>query len=460
MPPLVLEPCHVDRLAEEVLCGVHKVFEDRAAKTGRRLSIHVTVLPPLRRSAQPDRSSSWPAGQDRARGAWRRRWLAISGRCAEDGPSCWSISAGTGASNALACLARRDETAALAQGADLFLGRGRECIEQLDADPRQYTHANALADLDEIRQRLGYTRVNLWGGSWGTRAALLYALTYSDAVRAVVLDGAVPFEIGFPGPVGPDAERALDMLLARCGADAACAAAFPSPRADLQAVLDRLTRSPAHVTVRHPRTGVPLALTLTRDAVTEIIRVALYSPPDAARLLEVMQHAARGDFGPLLAQYAYSATMSSDDMALGATMSILCSEDMPMAPARDVAAEAGRSFLGSAYADGWRSRCAQWPTGPPLAVDQHAISGAPALILSGATDPVTPPRWGEAMSRRFRDYQHVLVPGAAHNASFTGCVPEIIATFLDRGVAHPIDAGCASQVPLPPIVTGDNGGRP
>ena len=460
LPPLVLEPCHLDRLAEEVLCGVHEVFEDRAAKTGRRLSIQVAVLPALRRSAQPDPLFILAGGPGQGARSLAPAVASYFRQVRRDRAIVLVDLRGTGGSNALSCLAGRDETAAFAQGADLFLGRGRECIEQFDADPRQYTHASALADLDEIRRRLGYARINLWGGSWGTRAALLYAQTYPDSVRAVVLDGAVPFEIGFPGPVAQDAERALDGLLARCGTDAPCAAAFRSPRADLEAVLDRLARSPAQVTVRHPRTGEPVALTITREAVTEIVRVALYLPVDAARLLQVMRHAARGDFGPLLAQYAYSASMAFDDMALGATMSILCSEDMPMAQNPAVAAEAGQTFLGDAYADGWRSRCAQWPIGPPLAVDQGAVSAAPALILSGATDPVTPPRWGEAMARRFRHHQHVIVPGAAHNASFTGCVPELIATFLDRGDASPIDARCANQVPLPPMVTRDSGGRP
>ncbi len=84
------------------------------------------------------------------------------------------------------------------------------CQGQLDADPRQYTHKNALADLDEVRQRLGYGQINLWGGSWGTRAALLYALTYPHAVRSVILDGAVALDLDFPRTVAGDAQRAFD----------------------------------------------------------------------------------------------------------------------------------------------------------------------------------------------------------------------------------------------------------
>ena len=53
-PTLALAPCHLEGLAEEVRCGVLDVFEDRDAASGRRIPVHVTVLPPLRRSAAPD----------------------------------------------------------------------------------------------------------------------------------------------------------------------------------------------------------------------------------------------------------------------------------------------------------------------------------------------------------------------------------------------------------------------
>lgn len=93
-------------------------------------------------------------------------------------------------------------------------------------------------------------------------------------------------------------------------------------------------------------------------------------------------------------------------------------------------------------------------------MDQGGTSGAAALILSGETDPVTPPQRGDAMARHFPRHLHLVVPGAAHNASFTGCVPDLIAAFLDRGDATPLDTSCIAKVSLPSIVLDDAGGRP
>ena len=41
-------------------------------------------------------------------------------------------------------------------------------------DAAQYTTAAWIADLEAMREALGYPRWNLWGGSYGTRAAQEY----------------------------------------------------------------------------------------------------------------------------------------------------------------------------------------------------------------------------------------------------------------------------------------------
>jgi pimeloyl-ACP methyl ester carboxylesterase len=455
---LALAPCHLEALAEEVLCGVHEVYENRAAGSGRRIPIHVAVLPPLRRSAKPEPLFNLSGGP----GQGARSFASVAARHFKQVRRTRAIVLvdlrGTGDSNPLECLREPDEMAAFGWGSDLYLGSAAACVTEIAADPRHYTHATALADLDEVRQRLGYAQINIWGGSWGTRAGMLYALSYPQAVRSVVLDGAVSFEIAFPRLVARNAQRAMDLLTERCAAEPTCASTFPNPRTELRALLARLDQGPITVTMRHPRTAARVPVTVTRAGVAEIVRVALYTLPDAARLLQTIRHAAQGDYAPLAAQYVHSASMSTDDMALGFTMSILCSEDLPLEEG-NYGPDAHGTFLGSAYADAWRSRCGTWPAGPPIDVDHQATSDAPALILSGQYDPITPPPSGEAMGRRFPDHLHVVVPGAAHDASFTGCMPDLIATFLERGSTR-LDTACAGAVPPPPIVVSDAGGRP
>jgi pimeloyl-ACP methyl ester carboxylesterase len=258
----------------------------------------------------------------------------------------------------------------------------------------------------------------------------------------------------FPRSVSADAERALGLLLTDCEAQADCRAAFGHIRREYASLLERLDREPVVARLSHPRTGQPTTLRVVRDAVVEIVRVSLYTPVDTARLLQVLTAAVRGDFGPLAAQFVRLASVTTDEMALGTTISILCSEDLPLVAGVNFADDVGGSSFGQSYADQWRRRCASWPAGPPLAIPTDAASRAPALILSGLHDPVTPPRWGNEMKRHFPVHRHIVVPGAAHNASFSGCVPEVIARFLDQAPEEAMDQECADRAPGPaPVVT-------
>jgi pimeloyl-ACP methyl ester carboxylesterase len=452
---LALVPCHLNYLSEEVRCGVHEVFEDRGAKTGRRIPISVAVLPALRRTTHPDplfMLAGGPGQGARDLGAVAARFFKQVRRTRE---IVLVDLRGTGASHALTCPVPDDELEKVQADVD-----SKACRRQLDADPTQYTHKNALADLDEVRQRLGYQQINLWGGSWGTRAALLYALTYPQAVRSVVLDGAVALDLDFPRTVAGDAQRALDQLIEACRRVQACGAAFPRIRPTVEALLAKFDRGPFDITVRHPRTGAMVSISLRQEALIEIIRAALYTTADTTRLLQVLRHAVRGDFSPVMALSARSASLTSDTMAVGATMSILCSEDWPGAAGVDFDAGARGTLFRSGYVEAWRARCDGWPTGEGIGLARGATANAPALILSGDRDPVTPPARGEQMARHFPHSQHVVVPGAAHNASFTGCVPDLIAAFLDTRDTGALDATCAKRTRFPPSVTGDAGAHP
>ena len=321
------------------------------------------------------------------------------------------------------------------------------CRQRLEADPRHYTHADALADLDEIRQRLGTAGSISGAGSWGTRAALLYTMTYPHAVRSVVLDGAVSLSMEFPRTVATHAQRALDALLSACAADAACAATHADAREQLATLLARLDAGPMRVAVRHPRTGVPTTLTLDRDVVVEILRVMLYTPSDAARLLQVVRHAVNGDVGPLAAQFLRSASASIDDMALGQTLSVLCSEDLPLVDGADFSGDAaGTTFTRASYADAWRSRCRAWPRGPAIAHDRRVTTPVPALILSGDARPGDAAGCGRGDGRRTSPVTCTSSCRARRTTrrSADAC-PDLIAEFIARGSPSPMDTGCAEQ---------------
>ena len=177
------------------------------------------------------------------------------------------------------------------------------CLEELDADPRQYVTPIAVEDLDEVRGALGYERVNLWGGSYGTRVALEYtAPPPRRACARTILDGVAPADMKLPLSFVADGEAALERLIDGCEAAVLCGKAIPTCAADR---LDAHRASPPARARGDPGSAHrrPGAHPRQRE------RVPLRPLPPALRggarepaAATACRSAASGDFNPLLAQ--------------------------------------------------------------------------------------------------------------------------------------------------------------
>lgn len=453
---LALEPCHLDGLAEQVLCGQLEVPEDRVRSGGRQITLHFAVLPALSREVAADPLFLLAGGPGQGARSYARLAGALRGvRRHRD--LVLLDQRGTGASHPLDCpLPAGDPT--LAATGELPAQVLDDCLAGLDADPRFYTSFIAADDLDAVRAVLGFEQINLWGGSYGTRAALVYLQRYPRRVRALVLDGVMPWAHTYPLYTSRDAQRTLDLTLEACAADAACAAAFPRPAAQLAEVLAALDRAPVWVPAPEPG-GEPVEL--GRDAFTSALRGFLYLPDHRALLPLLIACAAAGDFGPVMALTEETRRWSVATMSLGMTLSVLCTEDVPrITPEAAAAANAGTIF-GSLMTASWQRMCAHWPRGEvPADFVPEASFPTPALLLSGELDPVTPPSWAEVALRQLPAGRHLVVPGAGHNTTTIGCVPRLIARFLAAGSAAGLDASCLDAVAPPPFAVGPAGAEP
>ena len=76
-----------------------------------------------------------------------------------------------------------------------------------------------MDDLDDVRAFLGYDKINIYGGSYGTRAGLVYMRQHGDRVRAAILDGVAPTNMRLPLFFPRDVQRALDLLTKDCADD-------------------------------------------------------------------------------------------------------------------------------------------------------------------------------------------------------------------------------------------------
>ncbi len=448
-----LHECAIEEGPTGAYCGTLTVPENRATGQGRTIALKIVVAPALRRDAAPDPLFILEGGPGAGAATLAGSRLGMFRRFRTDRDLVFVDQRGTGESNRLGCDPSLEELDEVTTDDDRALTRLRACLAGLDADPRLYTTSIAMDDLDDVRRFLGYGPINLWGGSYGTRAALLYLRQHEAHVRSVVLDGVAPQDMRLPLTTARDAQRALDRLIADCAADTACAATFPTLGADIRALFARLEAERPVVTGVHPRTGLPIELPLSRRDVALVVFRALYVPEVASLLPRVLTDASAGNYQGLLA-LAFASAPEGDkrDMAIGMHLSVVCAEDIPrITPADRVAADAG-GFLGAAMFDAQYSACSFWPRGDvPESFYAPIVSARPVLILSGADDPVTPPTWGEHVAPHLTNAKHIVVPGAGHITLTRGCVPAIVEGFLRAASVAGLDPACTGALTRPPF---------
>jgi pimeloyl-ACP methyl ester carboxylesterase len=454
-----LHPCTIAEGPPDASCGTYRVFEDRAARSGRTIDLKIVVAPALRRDPKPDPLFIFEGGPGGGAATLAVQRIPMFRHYQTDRDVVLIDQRGTGESNPLDCAAEADDDD-FASIDEYPVQRFRACLEKLQADARLYTTSIAMDDIDDARQFLGYREINLWGGSYGTRAALVYLKQHEASVRSVVLDGVAPPDMRIPLYMARDGQRALERLLDDCEHDAAgCAKAYPGLRGTVDTLWVQLAAKP-RVAVLHPRTGKPLSLAVSQRLIASIVFQSLYSPEIAALLPQLLTDAAHGNFQGMFA-LALSTDLPRGAMSEGMFLSVVCAEDMPRISRDDIATETAGRFIGSAMFDTRMKPCEFWPRGA-VPDDYYApvASSKPVLIFSGDNDPVTPPFWGAHVAQTLPNSRHIVVPGAGHITLTRGCVADLVGQFLDRAGAATLDVDCVNSLTRPPFFTSYTGPGP
>jgi pimeloyl-ACP methyl ester carboxylesterase len=432
-------------------CGHIEVFEDRATNTGRQISLNLAIVPAVSRNPEPDPLFFLTGGPGQAATESYSLLSSAFERIHQKRDIILVDQRGTGKSNPLTC--PEIEAIDLEVTDDQELANHlRVCLSQLDANPALYTTTNAMQDLDQVRGTLGYEQINLYGISYGTRAALTYLSMYPVHVRSVILDGVVPQDEPLGLSVGRDAQRALDMIFSRCDRQTSCSQAFPEVRDEFKKLLETLEADPVEVSLPHPTSGEETHLKLTSKKMGTAIRLFSYTPETSA-LLPLMIHdaSAHREYQLLAATYLIIAGDLEDSITAGMGYSVLCAEDFPFFSLDEAAKENAGSYLEDQTAVELSNICQTWPhTQVPPEFKTPVQSDVPVLLLSGEVDPVTPPENGDLASRTLPNSLHLVAPGQGHNVILRGCIPRIAADFIDAGSVQGLDTACVQDIqPLP-----------
>ena len=457
-PPLALHECllqHPLKLASiGARCGHLRVAQDPAHPRGGTIDLSVAVIPALNRRSDKAPLFVLAGGPGQAATDLYVSYASAFAPANRNHDIVLLDQRGTGKSQPLVCSYPDDW-----RESDEVLAQVREatvaCLNKYGERVRFYTSSVAVGDLEQVRRALRYGKIDLYGSSYGTRMAELYMRRFPASTHAVVLDGVTDPQ----QPIGPDipydGERALDLILERCAASPECAAAFPELRRDVEVLRRRFGPEKSVLTMNDPSSGLPLEIEFGRGMLSAALRFLSYSATQASLLPTLIHQAALGRLEPLAAQTIMMAREVGDQLAIGMQMSVICSEDVPFFVEPLDRAGIARTYQGTDQLDALGEICAMWPRGP-VDADLHAAlhSAIPSLLLSGEADPVTPPSDADRLARSLERYRHLVLKGEGHGQLATGCVPKLLAAFLDRADPNALDASCLErQRPAPFFVS-------
>ena len=444
-----LEPCRTADGNIEGLCGTVSVWENRTSKQGRRLALKVMVLPAIQRGpSDPFFPLAGGPGQS-AIAAYPATGYTSAIR--RDRDVVLVDQRGTGGSAPLNCELRDTTNAQQVLGEEIPTDRLRSCREQLSqtADLTQYTTPIFADDLDEVRAALGYDKINVFGGSYGTRAALVYLRQHGNHVRTIALEGVVSPGYRIPLSFSRALQTSIDQIISRCAATAACLQSYPDLRKEFDGLLARLEKEPAKadVTVGQSKQTV----TITKGLFVSTLRPALYLPQVISVFPLMIDKAYQGDWS-IYATVALQIR-TAIDMAVNRdlTLSVACADDVPGMTEALIETETAGTYLGDYQVRQYQNYCKEWVQGH-VPADFHAPvrSDVPALLISGALDPATSLAVARETARDLSKSQTVVLNDGTHGTG-SPCIDGILAKFV--ATAETVDVSCTDEIKLGPFLT-------
>ncbi len=304
------------------------------------------------------------------------------------------------------------------------------CAQELGLARDFYSSKDSAEDIESIRQALGVDRVTVFGVSYGTYVAQLYARLFPATTASLVLDSVVPAS-GVDPFLRSNFQAISRTLKANCSRRL-CRNISKDPFGDLRRVVNRISRTSLRVV---DETGEPRVLRVSNaDLLDFMIETFSFDAVSRARLPAALRSTLKGDpypLGRLLAPVAPTTPSESRDMSVALYMATSCADTVfPWSSTDDLATRDNKAQGGLAaippstfspfspntvFAFSNISVCLFWP---PTTVNSSVaapVPDVPLLALGGLEDGLTPLADAAAVRALFPRGVQVNVPFSGHS---------------------------------------------
>ncbi len=360
---------------------------------------------------------------------------------------------GTGSSDALKCKALEVDSS------DLLTSPAKlesQCAKEIGSKRAFFTTAQSVADIEALRVAAGYSKLVVFGVSYGTKVAEEYAQTYPANVAGLILDSVVT-------PTGPDAFNqttfaAIPRVLGDLCAGGACARATPNVDTDLAAVLKHTAIKPLSGRVIDGH-GFSIKTQLTSQDIFNVLLAGDLNPGLRAMLPSALHSAHNGDTAALARVVAHANGLD-DVLGLQSTdevpeddalfLDTTCEESALPWP-RDVTDPVQRKALAKAAVAALPTTeftpfsrkdvlagqaitfCLGWPQASPPPPVLGPLPTVPTLILEGQADLRTTVADAQSVAAQIPGSTLVVVPHDGHSVlgtDLSGCAQKALNAFF------------------------------
>lgn len=455
--PVMLGPCQIEGIEGEVDCGVFSNREDPDDPDSRVIEIPFIVA----RAIDSENRVSDPlflfeGGPGAAISGSAKEWVDVWSTERKQRDLVLIDVRGTGGRDALKCDYAGDPDAFSTYIGQVFApARFAECHRKLTQhyDLTQYTTIRVVDDADAIRQAIGYKKINLAGGSYGSRLVIEYMRRHEDTVRGAFLFGLTPADEDHMGNIAPSFESVLAKLAADCREDKDCNRAFPTFLDDFYALLDLLQREPIVERVEN-KLGRMEEVTVDSQEFVKIVRYMLYEMDSARHIPFIVDSVTHGRYGDLLFSMAYINSRLNELFADGMWASVICAEDFVQLDQQSALETARGSAFGSQRLENEIEICNHWNAAKlPATYFQPVTSDLPLLMMVGGADVATPVGAAQKHIRFFSRGRLIVVPPAGHEIMpmQNPCLESIVHQFFKDASGAQLDTDCVADITRPPF---------
>jgi pimeloyl-ACP methyl ester carboxylesterase len=444
-PVIQLEPCRVGSYQAE--CGKLRVYENRSARKGRSFDLNIAVI--RAGSTQPASDAvfllSGGPGVAATQDTGDIGLVTLLG----DRDVVLVDQRGTGGSNEVYPPQTPDWSGLSPDEVEKAYAEWiKQNLPKLKADPRFYTTSLAMDDLDDVRQALGYEKIDLFGGSYGTTAAQYYLRQHEEHVRSVVLVSGSVGNVPIWERQAANAQKALDELFSRCESEEDCREAFPAVRSEFSELLKRLSAQPVSIDLGNDE------LTLTADLFAAKVEDMLRDAHRAAGLPRLIHKAYAED------DWQFWGTASYGDWGTNImSYSIQCNEAWAAFSPEETSRLGQGSFLlgwNLFRANKYTLLCKYLPPGwNPEGKNEQPLSQVPVLLFNGELDPVDPPVNTALAKDIWPNSLSLILPGQGHNVSglSASCILQISRQFIQNASVENLNTDCIHGIHPPAFPT-------